>query len=184
MKVLVTGASGLLGRAVMKAFEGTEVQGLALTRVDASKNIVKCDLRNPEELKAKILEYKPDIIIHSAAERRPDVCDKEKDSTSYLNIDVTEQIAALAREVESWVLYISTDYVFDGTTPPYPPNGTINPLSFYGQTKREGEERIWKQTTSAVVLRVPLLYGDVEYLEESAATVLAKAVLEKKASVN
>lgn len=180
MKVLVTGASGLLGRAIVRAFEGEEVLGLALNRVDPSKNIVKCDLRNPEELKAKILEFKPDVIIHSAAERRPDVCEKEKDSTTYLNVEVTEQIAALSREVDSWVLYISTDYVFDGTTPPYPPNGNVNPLSFYGQSKREGEVRLWKTTTNAGVLRVPLLYGDVEYLEESAATVLAKAVLEKK----
>jgi dTDP-4-dehydrorhamnose reductase len=180
MKVLVTGASGLLGRAVMQAFEGTEVQGLAFSRADPAKNIIKCDLRNPEELRAKIIEYQPDVIIHSAAERRPDVCDANRDLTTYLNINVTEQIAAAAKEVGSWMLYISTDYVFDGTSPPYPPNGTINPLSFYGQTKRAGEERVWKILSGAGVLRVPLLYGDVEALEESAATVLAKSVLSTK----
>jgi len=180
MKVLITGASGLLGRALMKAFGDLDVLGLAFNRADSSKRVVKCDLRDPEALRAKVLEFKPDVIIHSAAERRPDWCSDHKEATYYLNVTVTEQIAQLAKEVDAWLLYISTDYVFDGENPPYAANAPTNPLSYYGETKREGELQVWKHLNGAGVLRLPLLYGDVEYLEESAATVLAKSVLEKK----
>jgi len=86
----------------------------------------------------------------------------------------------LAQTVDAWLLYISTDYVFDGKNPPYQPNSDPNPLSIYGKSKLEGEKVIFKHLTNAGVLRVPILYGPVEYLGESAVTTLLNNVLEKK----
>jgi len=180
MKIVITGASGLLGRAMMRAFHDSEVLGIALHRADASKNVIKLDLHNTEEVRSKMKEFHPDVIIHCAAERKPDNCENNQEATRSLNVDVTENLAKIAKELDSWILYISTDYVFDGTHPPYLPNAECNPLSHYGKTKREGELAVWKQHSHAGVLRVPILYGPVEYLEESAVTVLAKFVIEKK----
>lgn len=165
---------------MMRAFQDCEVLGIGYQRADPSKNVIKLDLRDVEEVRKKIKQFHPDVIVHCAAERRPDNCEKDPVATTNLNVEVTENIAKAAKEVDSWIIYISTDYVFDGTQPPYAPNAECNPLSFYGKSKREGELAVWRQHSYAGVLRVPILYGPVEYLEESAVTVLAKAITDKK----
>lgn len=75
------------------------------------------------------------------------------------------------------LIYISTDYVFDGTSPPYEVDDNPNPLQFYGQSKFEGEKAIRGEYPEAVVLRVPILYGKTEYNGESAINILIDAVL-------
>lgn len=75
------------------------------------------------------------------------------------------------------LIYISTDYVFDGTKPPYEVGDKPNPLNFYGQTKLDGEEAIKSVYPEAVILRVPILYGSTEYNAESAINVLIDVVL-------
>lgn len=77
------------------------------------------------------------------------------------------------------LIYISTDYVFDGTAPPYEVEDKPNPLQFYGETKLGGEEAIKSVYPEAVILRVPILYGDTEYNGESAINVLIDVVLVK-----
>jgi len=181
MKVLITGATGLLGRAMMRAFSDCEVLGLGLSRADPAHGIAACDLRDAGAFRKVVEEFKPFVIIHCAAERRPDVCANKPDVAHNLNVDVTDMIAKLVQEVDCWLLYISTDYVFDGNNPPYHPNSDTNPLSIYGKTKLEGEQVIAKTLTNAGILRVPLLYGPVENLGESGVHVLLKNVLDKKA---
>jgi len=181
MKVMVTGASGLLGRAMMRVFDDCDLVGIVLNRTVPSKHeVLKIDLRDSQKVREKVLQFRPDVIVHCAAERRPDNCEKNPDATFSLNVEATENLAKVAQEIDSWILYISTDYVFDGTNPPYSPNAEPNPLSHYGKTKREGEVAVWKNHKCAGVLRIPILYGPIESLEESAVTILAKAVIEKK----
>src|SRR6056300_875715 len=94
-KVLVTGASGLLGRAIMKAFANDsnwKVLGLAHSRV--SGNLKKVDLLNFEETRQVVEDFKPDLLIHSAAERRPDVVTQNPDATQNLNVGTTEFLAS------------------------------------------------------------------------------------------
>jgi nucleoside-diphosphate-sugar epimerase len=75
------------------------------------------------------------------------------------------------------VIYISSDYVFDGAHPPYRPGDATHPLNAYGQSKLDGEHAVLQAGCDAAVLRVPLLYGDVERLDESPVTVLADALM-------
>jgi S-adenosylmethionine synthetase len=75
------------------------------------------------------------------------------------------------------LIYISTDYVFDGTAPPYEIDDKPNPLQFYGETKLGGEEAIKSVYPEAVILRVPILYGKTEYNGESAINILIDVVL-------
>jgi S-adenosylmethionine synthetase len=75
------------------------------------------------------------------------------------------------------LIYISTDYVFDGTTPPYEVDDKPNPLQFYGETKLAGEQAIQGVNKDAVILRVPILYGSTQYNGESAINVLIDVVL-------
>ena len=75
------------------------------------------------------------------------------------------------------LIYISTDYVFDGTQPPYEVEDKPHPLQFYGETKLGGEEAIKSVNSDAVILRVPILYGKTQYNGESAINVLIDVVL-------
>jgi len=179
MRVLVTGASGLLGRSIMKSFSDVEyLIGTTFSR-PATDRLVKCDLRDEEAIRKLLLETTPDVIIHCAAERRPDVAEKDHNATHLLNVGVTETLATLVNELHlsAWILLISSDYIFDGSSPPYTPNATPNPLSFYGKSKLASEEVLRRIKPSCGILRVPVLYGDVEYLDESSVMNIAKLVM-------
>lgn len=171
-KAIVTGASGLLGRAVVKEFQASnwEVQGWAFSRV--REGLKRVDISNKQEVQQAVSEFKPDVIIHSAAERRVDVFEKEPEKAGKINLEGTQIICEAAVSVKAWVLFISTDYVFDGTDPPYKPEDKPNPLNKYGQSKAEGENITLSVNPGNAVLRVPILYGEIETLSESAVTVL------------
>ena len=177
-RVLITGASGLLGRAILKQFsisDKWEVLGLAHSR--ATGTLKKVNLLDFEETKRVVKEFKPHVLIHSAAERRPDVVENDEETCIKMNVGVTETLASTIIELNSglempehFMLYISTDYVFDGTSPPYKPLDEPNPLNKYGKSKLAGEQVIQKSHSDGGILRVPVLYGNVEYLKESAVT--------------
>ncbi|XP_047469523.1 methionine adenosyltransferase 2 subunit beta-like [Penaeus chinensis] len=172
VRVLVTGGSGLLGRAVMKVFKekNWNVLGTAFSRV--SQGLVKCDLTDSSSVEVLIDKEKPDFIIHAAAERAPDAVENRYEETRKLNVAASGHLAAIAKRCGSKLIYISTDYVFDGTSPPYRETDACNPLNKYGQTKLDGEKAILKEDPSACILRVPILYGPVEKVDESAVTCL------------
>ncbi|KAI9286881.1 RmlD-like substrate binding domain-containing protein [Umbelopsis sp. AD052] len=178
MRVLVTGASGLLGRAVYQNFKknGHEVIGTAHSR--ANGDLVKLDLTLESNVKQFVDAHKPDAIIHCAAERRPDVAEKDQTGTEFLNVQVPKDIAKISKANGIFLIYISTDYVFDGTQPPYHAiGGEPNPLNFYGKTKLAGEKAIQEVYPEATILRVPILYGKTEYNGESAVNTLVDVVM-------
>ncbi|KAK7495281.1 hypothetical protein BaRGS_00013463 [Batillaria attramentaria] len=172
-KVLITGASGLLGRAVMREFEANgswTILGLAFSR--AGQKLKKVDLTNPQAVTEVLQEFKPSVVIHCAAERRPDVVEKQEEATYSLNVQATKSLCQSAAAVDASVIYISTDYVFDGKNPPFKVTDPPNPLNKYGKSKLEGEKVCLAEGKANAVLRVPILYGEVEQLDESAVTVL------------
>lgn len=177
--VVVTGASGLLGRALRRELEaapGLTVRGTALRRAGAGLDVL--DLRDQPAMQDYLREVSPDVIVHSAAERHPDTAEQDPDGTIDLNVNATRNLAAVAAGLGAWVVFMSTDYVFDGTRPPYGPEAATRPLNLYGRTKCDGERVLRGIMPKAAVLRVPILYGPVESLDESSVTVLAKQMLE------
>ncbi|EDV25057.1 uncharacterized protein TRIADDRAFT_25365 [Trichoplax adhaerens] len=178
-KVLITGASGLLGRAILKEFEvdgSWECVGLAFTR--AKGNLRKVDLKDVGAVRALVSEFRPTVIIHSAAERRPDVVEQQLEASRQLNVVVSQNLASIAKEFNCFLLYISTNGVFDGKSPPYKPSDVPNPSNSYCIFKFEGEKATLQTLPkSSGVLRVPYLYGQVENLAECSCTALFQAVL-------
>ncbi|KAI9729664.1 MAG: hypothetical protein M1818_008417 [Claussenomyces sp. TS43310] len=152
---LVTGGTGFLGRQVVKAFKraGWKVAATGFTR-------------------------------SGAANRFPDKCDLYPEGTRALNVEASRSLAKASSSRNILLVYISTDYVFAGTEgdAPYEVTDTPKPSNLYGETKYAGEQAVLVEYKNAgkdgmaVVLRVPVLYGDAESAKESAVNVLMDAV--------
>ncbi|MGA7816846.1 dTDP-4-dehydrorhamnose reductase family protein [Caballeronia sp.] len=178
-KVAVIGATGLLGRAVASELAGVsrwDVVRTAFRRGDSTTETL--DVRDEKAVRQFVAFHAPDAIVVTAAERRPDVCENDPTLARALNVDALRFIADAARDCGAWALSISTDYVFDGTKPPYQPDDTANPLNAYGRSKLEGERALLDASSRSCVLRLPLLYGPVIDWSESAVTSMTPSIVE------
>ncbi|SAK91810.1 dTDP-4-dehydrorhamnose reductase [Caballeronia glebae] len=186
--VALIGASGLLGRAVaaeLASAAGAQkwrVVRTARSRADATS--VKLDLLDHDAVRAFLRELAPDAIVVAAAERRPDICENDPALARALNVDALSVIATEARALGAWVLSISTDYVFDGTSPPYLPDDAPAPLNAYGRSKLDGERALLASDPMSCVLRLPLLYGPFTDWNESAVTSLTPAIVKSADPAN
>jgi S-adenosylmethionine synthetase len=172
------GASGVLGRSVTNHFHKQSISTLPLSFSRKSPSVLYPDLPAPTPLDLldeqtvrrfftslqSDSERKIDFLIHCAAERRPDVAEADPERAARLNEASTRLLAELAAELDFGLVYISTDYVFDGKKPPYSSGDVPNPLNLYGRLKRSGEEAVLDVRAKAadeakplIVLRVPLL---------------------------
>ncbi|QSX30612.1 SDR family oxidoreductase [Shewanella cyperi] len=175
--IMVTGATGLLGRALMKALSASHpVTGTGFNR--AVDGIIRLDLTDAKAVACAVAEIAPQVIVHCAAERRPDVSAQNPEAAKALNLSATEALCQAAKACGAWLIYISTDYVFDGTEPPYSEDASPNPVNFYGETKLMGEQAVRRLMPDAAILRLPILYGEVERLNESAVLVLIEQLLD------
>ncbi|KAI1762722.1 NAD(P)-binding protein [Hypoxylon sp. FL1150] len=182
---LVTGATGLLGRQVVRAFErgNWNVKGTGYSRADGV-SVLKVDLVNADEVATTLANVKPQAVVHCAANRFPDKCDKDPEGTRAINVEATRSLASQCAARDIFLIYISTDYVFPGKPgdAPYEADAKPQPTNLYGQTKLDGEHVVLEEYKKAgkpglgVVLRVPVLYGDAEMPAESAVNVLMDSV--------
>ncbi|PPQ86623.1 hypothetical protein CVT25_006807, partial [Psilocybe cyanescens] len=170
-------ASGVLGSAVLGAFKnaGFDAIGLANSRVGAG--LEKLDLTNREDVDTFFHKTRPNWVIHCAAERRPDIAERDPAAAQRLNAEVPGHLASLSKALKFKLVYISTDYVFDGTSPPYIPSSSTNPLQLYGRSKRDGEVAILGvDGAKVIILRVPVLYGPAPQNSDSAINILLDVV--------
>lgn len=179
-KVAIIGASGLLGRALVEELEELaqradwQVVSTAFRR--SGPRLRALDIRDAQAVERFIEREAPDAVIIAAAERRPDVCEHDPALARALNVDAVRTVAEAAKRRGAWVLSISTDYVFDGTRPPYRHDAQPSPLNAYGRSKLEGERALTETTERGCVLRLPLLYGPIVDWTESAVTSLVPAI--------
>lgn len=174
-RVLVTGASGLLGRHVMREFQRNNwiTQGLAFSR--AKDDLIKVDLNDKAAVEEIFKSFKPSAVINCAAERRPDVVESDPSKYEEINVAVPLTLAELCSRFNAFLLHISTNSVFDGTNAPYKPSDKTNPLNTYAKHKLAAEEAI-KTFPRYAILRIPVLYGRMEDVEESSITKLLQSV--------
>ena len=174
MKVFVTGVNGQLGHDVMnelnkRGYEGLgsdiaeKYSGVADGSAVTTMPYVSLDITDEEKVKKVIEEYKPDAIVHCAAWTAVDMAedDDKVEKVRAINADGTKYIAEACKEIDSKMVYISTDYVFNGQgeRPWRPDDKNYEPLNVYGQTKLEGELNVSGILDKYFIVRIAWVFG-------------------------
>ncbi|MBN8433043.1 dTDP-4-dehydrorhamnose reductase [Priestia flexa] len=152
-KVLITGANGQLGKELVELFnnEGFEVYGFGRDEMD---------ITNQSQVKEIIHRVQPDIVIHSAAHTKVDLAESEPEKAFAINAYGTRNVAVAAEQIKAKLVYVSTDYVFDGTgTEPYDEFSPTSPLGVYGKSKLAGEQFVRDLHSQFFIVRTSWVYG-------------------------
>ncbi|MDO5550378.1 MAG: dTDP-4-dehydrorhamnose reductase [Lachnospiraceae bacterium] len=156
MKILVTGVKGQLGFDVVNELTKRNHQAVGV-------DIEEMDITDPVSVNTVIKEVNPEAVIHCAAWTAVDAAEDEdkKDKVRLVNASGTKYIAQVCRELNIKMMYISTDYVFDGqgTAPWQPDCKDYNPLNVYGQTKLEGELAVSSLLEKYFIVRIAWVFG-------------------------
>jgi dTDP-4-dehydrorhamnose reductase len=154
MRIMITGHKGQLGHDCVDVLgESYEILGVDLEDLD---------ITDPKAVEAMIHEFSPGVIVNCAAHTNVDGCETETDLACAVNVNGPENLASSAQKHGAWIIHISTDYVFDGRKrlpEPYVEDETPHPLSYYGETKLEGEHAILRTTEQYTIIRTAWLYG-------------------------
>ena len=154
MKILITGANGMLAKSVRKRLEGNEL---------ICTDVAELDITNEEAVLNKIKEVKPEYIINCAAFTAVDKAETAGEIVEKINADGPRNLAKAAKENDCVLIHISTDYVFGGDLDiekDYKEDDPKNPVTAYGITKLHGEEAIQENTDKYYIFRTAWLYGD------------------------
>ncbi|ETA81771.1 spore coat protein [Youngiibacter fragilis 232.1] len=153
LKFMVTGVNGQLGHDVVLKLKEMNI-GVVAPRRD------EFDLTNREQVQRYIIEEKPDVIIHCAAYTAVDKAEDESDLCYSINVEGTRAVAEAAREIDAKVVYVSTDYVFDGLgLEPHSEEKEPNPVNYYGYTKEQGEKIVKAELDNYFIVRTSWVYG-------------------------
>ncbi|MEP6890954.1 MAG: dTDP-4-dehydrorhamnose reductase [Nitrospirota bacterium] len=150
MRILITGAQGQLGHALQQALSGEDL---------ILKDLPEFDLTQSHS-ESKIVAARPSVILHVGAYTNVDGAEREPDRALAVNVHGTTFVARAAATLNARLIYVSTDYVFDGTqTTPYCEEDVPHPLNVYGQSKRAGEIAALTDCPNTLVVRTAWLYG-------------------------
>ncbi|NFH79246.1 dTDP-4-dehydrorhamnose reductase [Clostridium botulinum] len=151
--ILVTGANGQLGYDVIKELKKRNIECIGTTRKEL-------DITNYNEVSKYIEELKPECVIHCAAYTAVDKAEDEEEICRKVNVYGTENIAKACREVDAKMIYISSDYVFDGAgDKPHEIDENPNPLSVYGSSKYNGELKVKSYLKKYFIVRTSWVFG-------------------------
>lgn len=150
MRIVITGAHGQLGTELQRALRGHGIVPMDLPGFDLTQ----------PSCRQHIIDARPDLVIHAGAYTDVDGAERDPDRAMRINADGTGYVAQASQDIGARLIYISTDYVFDGSkTSPYFEQDEPNPINAYGRSKRIGEQRALSICASALVLRTAWLYG-------------------------
>ncbi len=172
MRVFVTGVAGQLGHDVMNECAKRGYEGIGTDLKETYSGIqdgsyvttapyVSLDITDAKAVEKTITELHPDVIVHCAAWTAVDAAEEKKDLVMKINVDGTQNIANAAKAIDAKMVYISTDYVFNGqgTTPWDPDCKDYAPLSVYGESKLGGELAVSKTLDKYFIVRIAWVFG-------------------------
>lgn len=167
-RIIITGANGMLGQRLFEFYSTLNDVELLVSSIEndfvfKNQNYIRADISNRNELKKVIYDFCPDFIINAAAYTNVDKSESERETAWKINVKGVEYITETARVLDSHIVHISSDYIFDGKNGPYTENDIPNPLGYYGRTKLASENVLKISGTKNTILRTNVLYGTAKY---------------------
>ena len=184
MKVLIIGASGLVGSNCLNYFKHKDFDCIGTYFSYEAVNTVFFDTLNLEnEENFDIRKFKPNVIVHCGALTHVDYCEEHQEESYEKTVVSTKNIIALSNELNAKLVFISTDYIFDGDNGPYDENAQSNPLSVYGNHKLEAESAVMAANENNIVIRITNVYGDEERGKNFVARIIEQIYEQQKLSL-
>lgn len=151
--ILVTGVNGQLGYDVVRVLKERNIECLGIDKDDL-------DITDEKVVNTYITTLKPECVVHCAAYTAVDKAEEDYEVCTKVNVSGTEYIAKACKEIDAKMIYISTDYVYDGNgDEPFEVNGHIEPHSVYGKTKYEGELKVQEILNKYFIVRISWVFG-------------------------
>lgn len=184
MKILVTGANGLLGQKLLSLLSTkVTVTTLATARKEVNRpenvGFEIMDITNAQQTTDVIQKFAPDCVIHCAAMTQVDQCETERELCWSINVHGVENVVKACELVNAHLIHVSTDFIFDGSHGPLDETATPNPVSYYGESKLAGENIVMKSSLPWAILRTVLVYGITDDMSRSNIVLWVKKSLEE-----
>jgi len=159
MKILITGGEGLVGNSLIEIGKGFNLVATYYAPPSEKKcRFLQLDITDKNKVLDIIEKEKPNIVIHCAAMTDVDAAEENKDIAWKINVEGTKNIAEACERKRSKMVFLSTDYIFDGKNGPYSESDKPNPINYYAKTKYEAE-KIVKQLKDFLIIRSTVIYG-------------------------
>ncbi len=190
-KVLITGSNGLLGQKLVYKLLAEKNHDIIATARGENRlkekegyKFISLDVTNENDVEEVISTVNPDVVIHTAAMTNVDQCETKMDEADLLNVQAVQYIVDACVKTNTFLVHLSTDFIFDGENGPYKETDEVNPLSFYGMTKLKAEQIIIESKVKAAILRTVLVFGIVDDMSRSNIVLWAKGAFEKGTPIN
>ena len=189
MRILVTGANGLLGQKLVELISTKNDYLIATAK---SKLVIdlprgeyhSLDITNRNEVERVLQNSKPDVIINTAAMTQVDQCESEQEKCWLNNVTAVENLVSACEQTKTHFIQVSTDFIFDGTYGPLDETAKPNPISFYGKSKLAAEETVQKSSADWAILRTVLVYGITKDMSRSNIVLWVKKSLEEGKTIS
>ncbi len=191
MKILVTGSNGLLGQKLIYALK--DKRNIFLIACARGTNRItektgyifeSVDLNDSTAVHGMIEKHQPDCVIHTAAMTNVDACELDPASCRMNNVESVRTLLDAVKKYHTHFIYISTDFVFDGTNGPYAETDAIGPLSIYAQSKADAEDLVMHSGLPWSILRTMIIYGVTDDTQRSNVVLWTKKSLESGVDIN
>jgi dTDP-4-dehydrorhamnose reductase len=184
-RILITGSNGLLGQKLVDLLrKQASVDLIATARgnnrlpVTEGYTYASLDITNKSDVLDIFDQFKPDVVIHTAAMTNVDTCETDRDGCDVLNVNSVAYLIEACEKHGTYLCHLSTDFIFDGADGPYTEDGIANPISYYGESKLKAEQLLFTSKIRWSIARTVLVYGIVPDMSRSNIVLWVKKSLE------
>jgi len=186
LKVLITGSNGLLGQKIVKLILDKGQDELIATArgtnrlpyPESNYRFDQMDITDQSQVDKVIDKYSPDVVIHTAAMTNVDQCETDREDCWKQNVDAVEYLIAACERTKSFLLHLSTDFIFDGEDGPYDEEAEANPISYYGDSKLAAEKLLLNSSIRYAIARTVVVYGIAHDMSRTNIVLWVKKSLE------
>jgi dTDP-4-dehydrorhamnose reductase len=190
MRILITGANGLLGyKLVQLLSKEADLEAIAtgkrmITGLPSNVRFCELDITQASQTDDVIREQKPDVIINTAAMTQVDQCEIDRELCWKANVTGVENLVAACSKNRTHLVHVSTDFIFDGSHGPLDETAVPNPVNYYGESKLAGEKVVQQSNLGWTILRTVLVYGVTPDMSRSNIVLWVKKSLEEGKTIH